>query len=38
VLDARLDTSLGALLYSMLDTGHYVIFDAILDAVFNPGL
>jgi len=27
-LDARLDTSLG----------HYVIFDAILDAVFNPGL
>jgi len=37
-LDARLDTSLGAMLYSMLDAGHYVIFDAILDAVFNPGL
>ena len=37
-LDARLDTSLGAILYSMLDAGHYVIFDALLDAVFNPGL
>jgi len=37
-LDARLDTSLGAILYSMLDAGHYVIFDPLLDAVFNPGL
>jgi len=40
-LDARLDTSLGAIyaiLYSMLDAGHYVIFDALLDAVLNPGL
>jgi len=37
-LDARLDTSLSTILYSMLDAGHYVIFDAILDAVFNPGL
>jgi len=37
-LDARLDTSLGAILYSMLDAGHYVIFGAILDAVFNAEL
>ena len=37
-LGARLDTSLGAILDSMLDAGHYVIFGAILDAVFNPGL
>ena len=28
-LDARLDTSLGAILDSMLDAGHTVIFDAI---------
>ena len=37
-LGAGLDTSLGAILYSMLDAGHYVIFDTLLDAVFNPGL
>jgi len=37
-LDARLDTSLGTILYSMLDAGYYVIFDAILNTVFNPGL
>jgi len=37
-LGARLDTSLGTILDSMLDAGQYVIFDAILDAVFNPGL
>jgi len=36
--NARLDTSLGAILDSMLDAGHYVIFGAILDAVFSPGL
>ena len=32
-LDAKLDTSLGAIyaiLYSMLDAGHYVIFDEML--------
>jgi len=37
-LDARLDTSLGAILDFVLDVGHSVIFGAILDAVFNPGL
>ena len=37
-MDARLDTSLGAILYSMLDAGHYDILDTIFDAVFNPGL